>query len=244
MVGLAIQIPGVAFAPANILIPGLPQVGTTTLWTYFATSLANSPNLMPGAPAFTPIGTPVFAPGTAGNYVTLTAANYLDTNLLDDAKSFTYLFATRLGATTGTAYPLSLQETTALGTYATLTNSGGLTTRVYGNGVSINNWLMGGAGITTVFKCWAIAYNDTTTRMDVYNLTDNTTTGFTGNLVTRTAAATGHLLLGNSVTQAAATAPLDMAFAGRISGTCWTLAQCQQAYANIKFNLALQGITV
>jgi len=87
---------------------------------------------------------------------------------------------------------------------------------------------------------------DTTSISNVttWNLTDNLTTGITGNLATRTLAATGHVLLGQNTIQAGATQAIDVAFVAKVSGAAWTLAQCQQALTNIRATLGNVGITV
>jgi len=240
MPGLAIQLTGATFSAGNILTPGLPSAGTTTLWSYMGRNLASSQNLMPGAPAITAIGSPVFP--ASNNYVTLSATNYLDTGLLDDAKSFTLLYAQRLGGTTGIGVPMACEDTTTNGFYVQCNNTNGVSFRVFGNTSSITNFAT--TGMPGAFKLFAWAYNDTTGRTDFYNLTDNLTTGITGNLATRTLAATGHVLLGQNTIQAGATQAIDVAFVAKVSGAAWTQAQCQQALTNIRATLGNVGITV
>ena len=80
---------------------------------------------------------------------------------------------------------------------------------------------------------------------DFYNLTDNLTTGITGNTTTRTLAATGHVLLGSEHHSGQPRRrPSIWLFAGKVSGAAWTLGQCQQALTNIRATLAGVGITV
>jgi hypothetical protein len=243
MPGLAIQLTGAAFSAGNILTPGLPTAGTTTLWSYLGRDLSHSQNMMPGAPAITAIGTPVFP--ASNNYVTLSATNYLDTGLLDDAKTFTLLYAQRLGGTTGIGVPMACEDTVTNGFYVQCNNTNGVSFRVFGSNANITNFAT--ANMTTGFKLFAWAFTDGgpgAGRVDFYNLTDNLTTGFTANTTTRTLATTGHVLLGQNPIQASSTQNVDLAFAAKISGAAWTLGQCQQALTNIRATLAGVGITV
>jgi len=232
---LEMQAIGATFAPENILIPGLPAVGTTVLWSYLGTDLAHSQNLMPGAPAFTAVGTPTYAAG----YASLTQANYLNTGLSDDNKTYTILFASRM-AGSGTGRPMMLQDTATNNGISTSAGNTSMIGQVYGNALSVTLTLTA----PTNFKLFGIAYNDSGTRMDIYNLTDNTTLGANGNGTSRTSAtAAARLLLGANIF-VPATIGTDMAFCAKINGAAWTQAQCQQAALNIRAVLATRGITV
>lgn len=230
MPGLAIQIAGVIFQAPNILFPGLPNVGNTALWAYLGGDLPSSQNMMPGAPAITAVGSPTFGPGT----VRLSATAYLDTGLLDTVKSFTLLMAAKIAASTGTCNPISFSQASQ-GVYAYWSNANGMTVSTVGSAVSITNFAI--ANAVANYKLLAIAYDDTQTRLDLYNLTDGTMTGGTGNHLTRTLASTAHVLLGQR-TESAPTTATDMAFMGKVDGAAWTLAQCQQAAVNIRAVLA------
>ena len=238
MPGLAIQIAGVTFSAANIQFPGLPSAGNTVLWSYLGGDLPSSQNVMPGAPAITAVGSPTFGPGT----VRVSAANYLDTGLLDTSKSFTTLFAAKIQQATGTCAPLTFSQASQ-GVYTSWSQTAGMTVGTNGIAASITNFAI--ANASTAYKLIAVAYDDTQTRLDLYNLTDNTTTGVTGNHATRTLASTAHVLLGQR-TESAPTTGADIAFAGKVDGAAWTLAQCQQAATNIRAVLATRpgGIVV
>lgn len=241
MPGLAIQLTGATFSAGNILTPGLPSAGTTTLWSYMGRNLASSQNLMPGAPAITAIGSPVFP--ASNNYVTLSATNYLDTGLLDDTKTFTLIYAQRLGGTTGVGVPMACEDLATNGFYTQCNNTNGVSFRVFGNNALITNFAT--ANMTAGFKLFAFAYSDTAPgRSDFYNLTDNITTGVNGNSVSRNLPTTAHILLGQNPIQAGSTQNVDLAFVGKVNGAAWTQAQCQQALLNIRQTLAGVGITV
>lgn len=232
---IEIQIVGATFAPENIQIPSLPSIGTTVLWSYLGVDLAHSQNVIAGSPTFTIVGTPVYT----ANYASLTQANYINTGLLDDSKTFTLMFATKL-AGSGNGRPMILQDTA---TSNGISNTQGNTTligQVFGNTLSVTMPLTA----PTIFKLFAMSYNDTGTRMDLYNLTDNTTLGANGTGTSRTSAtAAARLLLGADIFQPA-TIGTDMAFCAKINGAAWTQAQCQQAASNIRPVLSVRGITV
>lgn len=252
MQGIVTKFVEATWLSRNVAIPPLPVLAVpTTLWAYLGGSLAQSQNMVAGAP---PIvvggGIPAFPP--TGNFATLglptatTVGNgYLDTGVLDDTKSFTLITVARKNYTSGVVLPLNNNDPggSGFGIYLCLQSTPpGIRCSI--NGPSINLLLSAPADADqTWFKIYVVSYDDPTFTMNIYNLTDNLTVQQIGGAFTRASSPATFWIGLNQRNTVGVGNPGDVAFVGKISGSI-TLTQAQQIAANIRATLALTGMMV
>lgn len=250
MQGIVQKLGDAAWASRNIVIPPLPVLSApTTLWAYLGGSLAQSQNMVAGAPAITvAAGTPYFP--VPGNCVSvgptsssLPGAGYLDTGVRDDTASFTLVFVARVNAQTGIAAPLCNSDpgSSNRGIRAHLQSTPpGVTCSI--NGPAINRTLS--VPNPTPFKLYTITYDDPTFTQDIRNHTDGTTDHFVGSSFARQLAPSTNFLIGyNAAFTTGIASPSDVAMVGKISGSV-NATQAGQIAANVRATLALTGMMV
>jgi len=252
--GIAQKFTDAAWRSANIVIPPLPVLSVpTTLWAYLGTSLAASQNMVAGAPPIIEVGTPEYPTLPIGNVIRAGPTTsslpygkgYLDTQVPDESKSFTLVFAAREnGIGAGAAVPLACGKVgNAGGTIRVLLGfaaggGGGLQCAIVGPNLApvlpVANYYR--------LKTYLITYDDPTFTMSIYDLTDGTSITATGSSFTRSQSTNSSFTVGlmpvNTVGTGSAS---DVAMVGKISGSV-NATQAAQIGANVRATLALTGL--
>jgi len=251
MQGVVQKFGDAAWRTTNIAIPPLPALSVpTTLWAYLGGSLAQSQNMVAGAPPITVVaGTPYWP--VPGNCVsvgptssTLPGGGYLDTGVRDDSSSFTIFLVCRLNAVTGVSKPLENSDPGAgnrgIAISIQQNPTPGLNCVTNGNGI---NRTLGFPNVTT-FKLFGITYDDPTFTMDMWDFTSGTTDHFVGTSFARQLAPSTTFWIGaNQAVNTGLANPSDVAFVGKSSGSV-NATQAQAIAANIRSHMALTGMMV
>jgi hypothetical protein len=251
MQGIVQKFADATWRAGNVAIPPVPILSVpTTLWAYFGGSLAQSQNMVAGAPPIISVGNPAFPPN--GNFAsvgpttsTLHGNGYLDTGVLDDSQSFTLVVVARKNALSGVAVPLSNNDP-AGSSFGILTNIQSTPPgfRCNVNGPAINLTLPASTdGDQTWFKIYIVTYDDPTYTMVIWNMTDGTSAALTGATASRLRSPSTFWAGYNQRFTTGVANPSDVAFVGKISGSI-NATQAQAIAANIRATLALTGMIV